>query len=245
MTSQAGAETAADGTPTTLARDLLVATRVGDDPGPLSTALSDLDEAALTPVREDRRTALAFWLNCYNAGTNLLLDRRPALYESRLRSLRFFRAAAVTVGGQPLSLDAIEHGILRGSRSKYGLGYLPRLLPDRFELRYRLADPDPRVHFALHCGAASCPAIRAYDPDVVDSQLDTATQAYLDETVEYDRDVGVLRVPRPFRWFPGDFGGRQGVLAFLRQYDQIPTDETPTLRYLEWDWSRAAPTFVE
>ncbi|MFC6974194.1 DUF547 domain-containing protein [Halomicroarcula sp. GCM10025709] len=232
-------------TPTTLSADLLVATRVGDDPAPVLSALAALDEAALAPVREDRRTALAFWLNCYNAGTNLLLDRRPGLYEGRVRSLRFFRAPAVTVGDHPLGLDDIEHGILRGSRSKFGLGYLPRLLPDSFELRYRLADPDPRIHFALNCGAASCPAIRAYDPAAVDDQLDIATQTYLDATVRYDADEGVVRVPRVFRWFPGDFGGRGAIVPFLRRYDQLPADAAPRVRYLPWDWTRTDPAFVD
>ena len=230
----------AGATPTELAAALLVALRTGDDGEPSLSALASLSETALTPVRSDHETGLAFWLNCYNAGTQRLLAQRPGLYDSRWR---FFRAPALTVAGHPLGLDTIEHGILRGSRSKYGLGYLPRLLPDSFEHRYRLATVDPRIHFALHCGAASCPAIRAYDPDTVDDQLDTATRTYLDATVEYDHDAGVVRVPRVFRWFPGDFGGRSGVRAFLRRYDQLP-DDAVGIDYLDWDWSRETPTFA-
>lgn len=235
-------ETAPSADPTTLATELLLALRTDGDPDPLLSALAALSAAELAPVRNDRETALAFWLNCYNAGTERLLAERPALYDSRWR---FFRASALTVAGHDLGLDDIEHGLLRGSRSKYGLGYLPRLLPDSFELRHKLADVDPRVHFALHCGAASCPAIRAYDPEAVDAQLDTATRAYLDATVEYDADENVLWVPRPFRWFPGDFGGRSGRLAFLRRYDQLPDTAGVTIRYLPWDWSRETPTFVD
>jgi len=226
--------------PADLAADLLAAFRTGADPEALLCSLSELSEADLAPVRSDRATALAFWLNCYNAGTERLLAERPELYESRWR---FFRAPALSVADHPLGLDTIEHGILRGSRSKYGLGYLPRLLPDSFEHRYRLAAVDPRIHFALNCGAASCPAIRAYEPAAVDDQLDTATRAYLDGTVEYDPDAGVVRVPRVFRWFPGDFGGRSGVRDFLRRYDKLP-DESVTVDYLDWDWSREAPTFA-
>ena len=226
--------------PADLAADLLAAFRTGADPEALLCSLSELSEADLAPVRSDRATALAFWLNCYNAGTERLLAERPELYESRWR---FFRAPALSVADHPLGLDAIEHGILRGSRSKYGLGYLPRLLPDSFEHRYRLAAVDPRIHFALNCGAASCPAIRAYGPAAVDDQLDTATRAYLDGTVEYDPDAGVVRVPRVFRWFPGDFGGRSGVRDFLRRYNKLP-DESVTVDYLDWDWSREAPTFA-
>jgi len=228
-------------TPSELAAELLVALRTDDGAEPLLSTLSDLSEADLAPVREDHETAVAFWLNCYNAGTTRLLAERPALYESRWR---FFRAPALTVAGHPLGLDDIEHGILRASRSKYGLGYLPRLLPDSFEHRYRLTAVDSRIHFALHCGAASCPAIRAYEPDAVDDQLDTATRAYLDATVEHDPDAGVVRVPRVFRWFPGDFGGRSGIRDFLRRYDQFP-DESASIGYLAWDWSRESPTFAE
>jgi len=226
--------------PADLAADLLAAFRTGADPEALLCSLSEFSEADLAPVRSDRATALAFWLNCYNAGTERLLAERPELHESRWR---FFRAPALSVAGHPLSLDAIEHGILRGSRSKYGLGYLPRLLPDSFEHRYRLAAVDPRIHFALNCGAASCPAVRAYEPAAVDDQLDTATRAYLDDAVEYDPDAGVVRVPRVFRWFPGDFGGRSGVRDFLRRYNKLP-DESVTVDYLDWDWSREAPTFA-
>jgi len=237
----APADAGVTATPTELAADLLVALRTGDDPEPLLSALAECSEPALAAVRTDQETALAFWLNCYNAGTKRLLAERPGLYDSRWR---FFRAPALTVGGHPLGLDAIEHGILRGSRSKYGLGYLPRLLPDSFEHRYKLDAVDPRIHFALHCGAASCPAIRAYEPAAVDDQLDTATRSYLDSTVEYAPEADVVRVPRVFRWFPGDFGGRSGIRDFLRRYDQLP-DETAAIGYLDWDWSRQPPTFVE
>lgn len=42
------------------------------------------------------------------------------------------------------------------------------------ERRYRLAECDPRVHFALSCGARSCPPIRAYQPRRIDEELDLA-----------------------------------------------------------------------
>jgi hypothetical protein len=234
---------AATRTPTAVARDLLVAYRSGGPPDRHLATLSAFDEADLTPVRDDRPRALAFWLNLYNAGTQRLLAERSGLYESPLRIVRFFSATCVTVAGTQLSLDDIEQGILRG-RSKYGLGYLPRLLPGGFERRHRLTEPDPRIHFALNCGAASCPAIRAYEPDRIDDQLDLATRTYLDATVEYDPDSGTVRIPRVFLWYRGDFGGRRGIRSFLRRYEAIPADARPRLRYRSWDWSRAAGKFA-
>jgi len=234
-----------DLSPTDLARELLVATKVGDDPLPYERALADSDEDTLREVREDRATALAFWINLYNAGTQLLLDRRPGLYENPLRSIRFFSATAVTVGGTGLPLDRIENGLLRARRSKYGLGYAPKLYVTGFEKRYALADCDPRVHFALNCGAASCPAIRAYDPERIDAQLGLATRTYLESTVEYDADAGVVRIPRVFLWFRGDFGGKSGTREFLREYGAIPGDAEPSLSYQSWDWSLTTGKFVD
>lgn len=231
--------------PTACARQLLEAIRADEDTAPYRAQLATYDDADLATVREHRSAALAFWLNLYNAGTQLLLAERPALYASRLRFFRFFGASCLTVAGTDLSLDTIEQGILRGSRSKYGLGYLPRLFPSTFERRYRLDSPDPRIHFALNCGAASCPPIRSYAPDRIDDQLDMATRGYLETTVDYDPDRDVARLPRVFLWYRGDFGGRSGMRTLLRDYDVIPVDARPGLRYRSWDWSREPAKFVE
>ena len=230
--------------PTALARDLLIACKRRKPTERYRTALADLTDEDLRRVREDRRDGLAFWLNCYNAGTQVLLEERPGLYESPLRFVRFFTAPAVTVGGTPLPLDRIENGVLRDGRSKYGLGYLPKVYVTGFERRYRLEGCDPRIHFALNCGAESCPPIRAYEPDAIDEQLDLATRSYLDATVEYDPAAGTVHVPRVFLWFRGDFGGGSGIREFLRTYDAIPENAAPTVRHRSWDWTKAAGKFV-
>lgn len=231
--------------PTAVAQALLSATKLGADPDPHLDRLAGLDDDALERVRTDRRAALSFWSNLYNAGTQLLLDRRPELYESPFRFVRFFRAAAVTVAGTELSLDDIENNILRAGRSKYTLGYTRKLRLGSFSRRYRLAEPDPRIHFALNCGAASCPVIRFYEPENVDEQLDLATELYLADTVSYDPGAGVARVPRVCLWFRGDFGGGDGIREFLRTYDAIPADADPKIRYRSWDWSRTGGKFAE
>lgn len=230
--------------PLALAVDLLVAYRSGADPGPHRSALAALDDAALAPVRRDPDAALAFWCNLYNAGTQRLLADHTALYESAFRSLRFFSIPAVRVAGHALSIDDIEHGILR-ARSKYGLGYLPRFSPDTFEMRHRLDGPDPRIHFALNCGAASCPPIRAYTAADIDAQLDLATRGYLDAAVEYDTEAGAVRAPRVMAWYRGDFGGKSGIRSFLRRYDAIPPTVAPSVDFLPWDWTKAAGEFAD
>ena len=225
--------------PLAAGRAFLLAVRRDESTTEAERRLSELPESALSDASVDARTA--FWLNVYNAATQTLLDRRGALYEQS--RWRFFRADAVTVAGATLSLDDVEHGLLRG-RSKYGLGYLPRLLASGFERRHALPAPDPRIHFALNCGAASCPPVAAYSRDV-DAELDLAAAGYLEATVEHDPDAGVVRVPALCRWFRGDFGGPAGVREMLSDYDLLPPDAEPTVRYADWDWTRTRPSFRE
>lgn len=232
---------AVDRDSTALAGRLLEGVRREEPVADVIEMLATCTDAELEPIRTDRRAALAFWLNCYNAATQLLLERRPALFDSRVR---FFRAPAITVAGTALSLDDVEHGILRGRRSKYGLGYLPRLSRTGLGAAYRL-EPDPRIHFALNCGAASCPAILAYEPEPIDEILDEATRTSLERSVEYDPERDRLRLPRVCLWFLGDFGGPSGLRSFLRTHGVVPESaSTPSLRFRGYDWSARPRAFA-
>jgi len=217
-----------------LAQRLLLAVRAGD----LATAdaaieaLAGLSQAALGAALPDDRARIATWLNLYNAATQRLFAAAPDGYARRAN---FFRQAAVTVAGTPLSLDTIEHGLLRRSRPKLGLGFVGTPFAGRFERRFRVDRVDPRVHFALNCAAASCPPIAAYAPERLDAQLDLATRAYLAASI---RDDGrTLTVPRVFLWFAGDFGGPPGIRRFLARHG-VAT-ETRRLRPAGWDWTPA------
>lgn len=225
--------------PTETARTLLEGVRRSEPVENHKRRLASYDRTDLNALRTNRDQALAFWLNVYNAATQLLLDRRPALFESKWK---FFRATAITVAGVKLSLDDIEHGILRNRKSKYGFGYLPRLRRSGLS-EFRL-QVDPRIHFALNCGAASCPAIRSYLPARVDEQLDLATEVYLEETVQYSPDQDRIVVPRLCLWYIGDFGGRSGIREMLIDYEIIPSDTQPSVRFASYDWSRQIGKFA-
>ncbi|PSQ44597.1 DUF547 domain-containing protein [Halobacteriales archaeon SW_7_68_16] len=230
--------------PTGVAERLLCGVRSDDEATARAAraALDDLDPAAVIGLDEDAK--LAFWIDIYNAAATILHGEQPDRYETRRWGLfrALFRDPLVRVAGHDLSLDGIEHGILRRSMTAWGLGYVPRLRPDRFERRTRVARADPRVHFALNCGAASCPPIAVYTAAGIDDQLDAAVRSYLDAEVAYDPGVCV-EVPRLFLWYRGDFGGKVGVYEFLERYDAIEPGDRPPLSYADWDWSRAVGQF--
>jgi hypothetical protein len=227
--------------PLALAEEFLLATRHGESTDAAREGLTALDEQRLSSALDTDDAKLAFWINLYNAVTQDALDRNPDQYDKR----SFFSKPLATVAGQQLSLDDIEHKILRRSYSKFTLGYLRSPFRSGFTGRHALGQRDPRIHFALNCGAESCPPIAAYTADQINEQLDLATRGYLDSHTEYDPDAGRVTVPRVMLWFRGDFGRKRDILDLLVEYEQLPPGAKPRFSYRDWDWSMAPGAFAE
>ncbi|WP_156708771.1 DUF547 domain-containing protein [Natronomonas sp. CBA1123] len=227
--------------PLALAEAYLRSVRRSESAHEIAASLRDLPRERLHAALDGDAERLAFWLNVYNATAQSVLSADPAAFEARSS---FFRAPLVAVSGRDLSLDDVEHGMLRRSHPKWGFGYVPNPFSDAFERAFRVEERDPRIHFALNCGAASCPPIAAYEADRIDAQLDLASGGYLDSEAVYDAEAGVVTIPRLMLWFRGDFGGRRGILQFLRKYDAIPADVTPDIDYADYDWSLDAGRFA-
>ena len=195
----------------------------------------------------NRNAATAFWINLYNA---LAIDGvihaniTVSVTAGFLGILRFFHRTAYNVGGMRFSLEDIENGILRANR---GSVFIPGAHFSKDDPRFKLtmAAVDPRVHFALNCASKSCPPISAYSEEHLDEHLDAAARNFLDQEVRLDQDKGRLFVTPLLKWYQADFGGNQGVYAFLRK--NLPDDErrawletqgpTGNLYYLPYNWS--------
>jgi hypothetical protein len=163
--------------------------------------------------------------------------------EGRLGILKFFRRVAYQVGNQRISLDDIEHGILRGNK---GHPFLPgnHFTSDDLRLNWIVENPDPRIHFALNCASRSCPPIRTYSAENIDQQLDMAARNFIDANLNIDAHQHELTTSEIFRWFQADFGGKIGVIDFL--FEHLPSDERRTwlesnlenvkIQYETYDW---------
>ena len=117
----------------------------------------------------------AFWINVYNA---LVAD---AIFTFRVRgsvlkSSNFFRRARYQIGNYVFSLDEIEHGILRGNRPSLSGKVFKKGDP---RLAFIVRPFDPRIHFALNCGARSCPPVGVYDATQIEAQLDSAARNFI------------------------------------------------------------------
>lgn len=218
--------------PLSLSADLLYTVKTGGDADWLQDHLATLERPQLERALANRERTLSFWLNCYNAYAQLLLEAESTSLEDGLRQRwKFVSRDRIPVAGVWLSLNDVEHGLLRCSKHPWGFGYLPRLFPSSFERRFRLPECDPRIHFAVSHGAEHCPPVTVYSPTDVDAELDIAVEWFLEENVTYDPEADVATVPRLFRRYRGDFGGARGIITFLREYNAIPAAARPSLEY--------------
>jgi hypothetical protein len=183
-------------------------------------ALGQVDAAALPP-----KVQFAYFINVYNAWTlKLILEHYPGIRSIKDAGSLFrspWKRSFVQLRDGTYSLDDIEHGILR----------------PRFH--------DPRVHFAVNCASKSCPPLASapYDGAMLDTQLDAAARAFIDNPHNVFFKNGVLHVSRIFDWYGEDFGGPTGVWTFIRRFaspslardmDAAPRHE---LAYDPYDWS--------
>ena len=175
----------------------------------------------------------------------VVLHQQGETPEQMLEAYDFLNYVSVQyiVGGLPFSLDDIEHGVLRANRGHPSLPG-PQFGPHDPRRSYVLPDVDPRLHMALNCAARSCPPIAAYDPTRLDQQLDLASTSFINGgAAHYDPATDTLELSRIFKWYARDFGGRQGVQAFLRRYAQPPLkealaiDRMERVRWQRYDWA--------
>jgi len=153
----------------------------------------------------------AFWINIYNA-LFVILKRdkhfdKPKIYTDKL----------ITVANKHLSLDDIEHGILRRFRYKYSLGYIKNIFASKTIKTLAVDQLDYRIHFALNCGAKSCPPIAFYSPDKIEAQLSLAELSFLEGETEIDLENKKVFTSMILNWYRGDFDGISGIKKLLSQ----------------------------
>ena len=216
----------------------------------LDRYLGQLDSVTRDEVDAwSRDKRLAYWINAYNAFTlRVILDYYPiktwtfkGLVVPRNSIIQIpgvWKKLTWEVAGQSLTLDYIEHGIIRPEFN------------------------EPRIHFAIVCASIGCPDLRneAFTYEKLESQLDEQTRIYLSNTskgIKIERDDKRVCVSQLFKWFNEDFNvdapsGFQSrhrskkvrnVLNFVAHYMSDPEVlqllQSPEvdLEYLSYDWS--------
>jgi glutaredoxin len=139
---------------------------------------------------------IAFFVNVYNA---LVVHGFVVLGPptNHLKRYRFFSSTSYIVSGRCYSLNDLENGVLRSNRKPPANFRRPFSSSDP-RLKVALEEVDPRIHFALVCGAKSCPPVRTYTPANINEELKVATEAFFEsESLTVDtsrREVCVVDV---------------------------------------------------
>jgi thiol-disulfide isomerase/thioredoxin len=217
-----------------LSQDFVYAAKTNENVTTFITKLKELDYDSLLNNLQTDKERKTFWINLYNAYTNSSLHQNPNQYKSRNK---FFNAKNIIVAGKVFSLDKIEHGILRRSKIKWSLGYLNKLFPNKVEKKLRVDKLDNRIHFALNCGAKSCPPIAFYKSSTIDNQLDAATNAFLTSEVEFEKEKNSVKLPILLSWFRRDFGGKKEIISLLKSKQLIPENVQPKIIFKKYDWT--------
>ena len=193
-----------------------------DDEAILDRYLDVLAAADLKSLTRDQQ--FAFYANAYNAWTiKLILSRYPDLRSIKELGSLFkspWKKKIARIDGGLLTLDQIEHGILR----------------KRFK--------DPRVHFAVNCASRSCPPLQGepFTGDRLDEQLNRAARAFINDTRFNRLEGDTLWVSKLFDWFSSDFN--DDVIGYFLQFADAPLGKSLAknkagirVRYLDYDWT--------
>lgn len=226
----------------TLSEQFLNNIKNGEDTMAIRQQLANLEVEELANTLKTDEQKLAFWVNIYNAYIQVILKRNPELYDDRGS---FFSNDRIRIAGTTISFDKIEHGIIRRSQSKLGLGYVKKGFPDKLERMLRVENPDYRIHFALNCGAKDCPPVGIYTPTRLNEQFSKSTALFLKKSSKYSADDEKVYVTSLFSWFRGDFGGKDGTKEILKAQGIIPNVEDVDLEFKDYDWTLELDYFVE
>lgn len=216
-----------------VSQQLLLAAKTKESIDSFVNILQNISAEALRNDLKSDNLKKTFWINLYNAYTQVILMKNPDFYKKRSS---FFRSKQILIAGKKLSLDDIEHGILRRSKIKWSLGYFNKIFPSKFEKENRVDKVDYRIHFSLNCGAKSCPPIAFYDPEKLDRQLDVATKTYLKGEAEFNAGKNCVSLPAFMSWFRKDFGGKKKMVEILKQLAIVPPDKNPKVNFKKYDW---------
>lgn len=204
----------------------------------LETELAALDMKKIKTGLNNDEAIKTFWINMYNAWFQILAGReqltRPAIFTKKV----------IPIAGTSFSLDNIEHDILRKYRWKFSMGYLPRFFPGKLIKQLAVNKIDYRIHFALNCGAKSCPPIAFYSYDKINQQLELAGRNFLKAETTLDEEKKVITTSKILSWFKGDFGGKKGIRKILgKEFEKDLSGYS--IKFNDYNWDAVLKNYSE
>eukprot|EP00039_Didymoeca_costata_P003691 m.69194 g.69194 ORF g.69194 m.69194 type:complete len:503 (+) comp12031_c1_seq1:366-1874(+) len=212
-------------------------------------AVCEFQKIDILDMKEDTR--IAFTINLYNL---LIIHAfvQVGIATSDWQRLSYFDLIGYNIGGNNYSLNDLENGILRGNKTA----------PYHFSKPFSTSDPraaaalpqaEHRIHFALNCGAKSCPPISEFTADNLQEELNLAAKGFCesDDAVRVDEEAHTVWLTKIVSWYSSDFGSnKREILTTISKYlggkkkevlDKWLADDTDiNIKYYKYDWSTNA-----
>lgn len=186
----------------------------------LNTYVASFADMDISEMTDDAQ--FAAYANLYNALTIQHINSRYPVDSIRDGYwVGPWKEVFAVADGEKVSLDEIEHGILR----------------EQWD--------EPRVHYAVNCASYGCPNLtnKALEADTLEDQLDAGARAYINHARGVTiRRNGSLQVSTIYKWFQDDFGGsKASVVEHLLEYAEpelaAQINAKPKITKYDYDWS--------
>ena len=160
----------------------------------------------------------AFWINTYNAYTLYLIlkeEETKSINNIIKGTTNAWNIPFVKVGGKSMTLDFIEHQILR---------------KELF---------DPRIHVGVNCASASCPKLAnfAFTEENVDETLEALMFAFINDPKRNKIEKNDIEISQIFSWFQEDFTKDGNLIDYLNRYSRIKINSSAKVRFLPYNWN--------
>jgi len=182
---------------------------------------------SIDPRKLSRNEQLAYWVNFYNALTaHVILEEYPV---ESIRNIRFLTSPFgpwdknfVKVQGKKLSLNDIEHGILRPIWK------------------------DPRIHFAVNCASIGCPNLldEAFTAANADELMEDAAHEFINHSRGVEIKGDTLVLSSIFDWYGGDFGQNEAeIVDYISEYFESDASTLGSFTKFDYqyDWNLNQP----
>lgn len=196
------------------------------DPSPLQRYLQQLCQA--DPSTLPAPDAVALLVNLYNALMMLVVVLVDP--ESSVREIAdVWTSKFGTLNGRKVSLDDIEHGMVRQPQ-----------LPAQSRLAAR-AGVQGRAHAGFVCASLSCPDLmpEPYEGPRLAAQLSSQTRLWLTNPTKNPGPAGsALRLSKIFDWYGADFVAESGsVQNFVASHSGWTGLSNKSLDFIDYNWA--------
>lgn len=188
--------------------------KIHKDPSQLKEILNIAEGISVS--KDDAKNYQAFWINAYNLSViKGLIDNYPT--KSPLDHSGFFDKTKHSLGGKKITLNDIEHKLLRGQFN------------------------DARFHFVLVCGAVGCPPLiaNAYLPNTLEAQLESQTKKAINgDFIQVNNKKNRVQVSQIMEWYKEDFTAKgTDEIAFINKYRTDKLEGKWKLSYFQYNWT--------